>query len=164
MLLPPLTLPLLNATSLLHLNTITAPETSRSNQDVWCFQQRPPPRLQRAITTYHDCMLLARRIVQGGKPESQIDFSRDEEVGLKVPYRLYGGTCVFEINIDPQEAREKSWAASYYEISLAAIEIFPPCVVRPPHLGGLTKVGRDQVLDLYVYGNTVFKQEAIGTA
>ena len=59
---------------------------------------------------------------------------------------------MFEIDIDPEHDREKSWAASYYEIGMAAIEILPPCVVNEPHLGGLTKVGRDHVLDMRVYG------------
>ena len=59
---------------------------------------------------------------------------------------------MFEIDIDPEQDREKSWAASYWEIGMAAIDILPPCVVAPPHLGGLTKVGRDLILDLLVYG------------
>ena len=59
---------------------------------------------------------------------------------------------MFEVDIDPEQTREKSWAASFYEIGLAATEILPPCVVQPPHLGGITKVGRDQVLDVRVYG------------
>ena len=97
-------------------------------------------------------MNLARSLVSGGKPYAQIDFSRDPELGFKTPYRLYGGSCVFEIDIDPEDDREKSWAASFWEIGMAAIEILPPCVVQRPHLGGLTKVGRDHVLDMLVYG------------
>ena len=157
--IPPLALPLLNAARLVHLNTSGIPVPS-SNAPVFCYQQRPPDRPQRPITTYHDCMLLARRLVSSGKPYAQMDFSRDPEMGFKTPYRLYGGTCVFEVDIDPEQTREKSWAASYHEIGIAAIEILAPCVVQPPHLGGVTKVGRDLVLDFRLYGLSIFKSTA----
>ena len=155
MLIPHLALPILNATYLLHLNG-TPPAESSINTQVFCFQQLPPNRPQRLPTTYHDCLNLARSLVSGGKPYAQIDFSRDPEVGFETPYRIHSGSCVFEIDIDPQYYREKSWAASFYEIGIAAIDILPPCVVQPPHLGGLTKVGRDHVLDMLVYGAPPF--------
>ena len=105
-------------------------------------------------------MNLARRLVSVGKPYAQIDFSRDPEFGFGTPYRLYGGSCIFEIDIDPEHYREKSWAASFYEIGMAATEILPPCVVDRPHLGGLTKVGRDHVLDMRVYGGPFHKSKS----
>lgn len=108
-------------------------------------------------------MKLARGLVSGGKPYAQIDFSRDPEVGMPTPYRLYGDSCVFEIDIDPEETRERYWAASFWEISEAAIDIFSHCVADPPHLtglGGTTKVGRDKVLDMSVYGNGNLKSNA----
>ena len=101
-------------------------------------------------------MKLARGLVSSGKPFAQIDFSQDPEAGLPTPYRLHGDSCVFEIDIDPEETREKFWAASYWEISEAAIDIFSHCVADPPHLtglGGMRKVGRDNVLDISVYGS-----------
>lgn len=151
MLIPHLALPVLNATNLLLLNGTSPAEPSANNQ-VFCLQQLPPSKPQRLPTTYGDCMNLATRIVSGGKPYAQIDFSRDPGLGFETPYRLYGGTCVFEIDINPAHDTERSWAASFYEIGMTAIEILPPCVVDPPHLGGLTKVGRDRVLDMVVYG------------
>ena len=102
-------------------------------------------------------MNLARRLVSTGKPHAQVDFSRDAQVGLQTPWRVYEGFCTFEIYIDPEESREKSWAASFYEIGMAAIDIMAPCVAPKPHLGGTTKVGRDQVLDLKVYGHSFEK-------
>lgn len=97
-------------------------------------------------------MNLALRIVQTGKPHAAVDFSRNKRFGIEVPHRLVHGTCVFEVDIREEKTREDSWAASYWEIGNAAIDIFCICVNKPPHLGGLTKVGRDQVLDLKVYG------------
>ena len=95
-----------------------------------------------------------------GKPHAQIDFSRDDQVGVEVPYRLVHRTCVFEVDIDPEQTREEYWAASMWEIANAAIEILPPCVVQPPHLGGLTKVGRDNVLDFKLYGQALPRDTA----
>ena len=111
------------------------------------------------MTTYHDCMHLARNIVMSGKPYAQVDFSQNPKYGVKTPHRVISGSCVFEVDIDPKDLKpeqrdEKSWAASFYEISEAAIGIFGPCVIREPHMGGFTKVGRDQVLDLHVKGWT----------
>ena len=59
---------------------------------------------------------------------------------------------MFEIDIDPEQTREKSWAASYWEIANTAVDIIVPCISPEPHLGGITKVGRDHVLDLNVFG------------
>ena len=152
--LPSLALPLLNATNTL-LHNASSVHTPSDNGQVFCYVQRPPDLPQRAPATYVSCMNLARRLVATGKPHAQVDFSRDKELGLKTPWRVYGGFCVFEVYIDPENVREKSWAASFYEIGLAAIEIMTHCVVPEPHLGGITKVGRDHVLDLKVYGNSI---------
>ena len=102
-------------------------------------------------------MNLALRLVRTGKPHAQMDFSRDDQLGIQTPWRVHENFCTFEIYIDPEESRERFWAASMYEIGMAAIEIMDPCVVPEPHLGGITKVGRDQVLDLKVYGRLLDK-------
>lgn len=160
MLIPPLALPVLNATAILHLNASHSLSNPSANAEVFCWKQRPPGSPQRQLTSWHDCMQLAQRLVSSGKPKAQIDFSRDPGAGIPTPYRLYGGSCVFEIDIDPEQTREKSWAASFWEISTAAMDIFTQCVAERPHLiglGGITKVGRDQVLDISVYGQRASK-------
>lgn len=108
-------------------------------------------------------MKLAQGLISSGKPHAQIDFSGDPGAGLPTPYRLHGDSCTFEIDLDPEETREKSWAASFWEISEAAATILNHCVADKPFftgLGGTTKVGRDKVLDLDVYGNGALKSNA----
>lgn len=148
MLLPPLTIPLLNATSLLLANSsIDIPP----KYPVYCYQQRPADQPQRLRALSVDCFTLARRLVRRiPHPTEQIAFSHDPSKGLKVPRRFHEKTCEFEVNL-PEEARG-GWSASFADIAFGANEINAPCVHDGLHLGGLTKIGRKGKLDLHVYG------------
>ena len=158
MLLPPLTIPLLNATGLLLANsTIDAPPRN----PVYCFKQRPEGEPQRAKALLLDCFTLALKIVQEHpRPTHPMDFSHDPNKGRKVPTRFIEKTCGFEVNLP--EGQPGAWSASFADIAYGANDIDIPCVHDGDHLGGMTKIGPESKLDLYVYGRE-WEPPEIGT-
>lgn len=79
-----------------------------------------------------------------------IKFSHDPSKGVKVPKIFSEKTCVFEIDLPARY--EAYYEASFKDIAFGANEIAAPCIYEEPHLGGLTKIGDDGVLNLFVYG------------
>ena len=57
---------------------------------------------------------------------------------------------MFEVNLPPE--MPGAWSASFKDISYGATDINAPCVHDGVHLGGLTKIGPQSILLLFVYG------------
>ena len=159
MLLPSLALPLLNATIPYHTNIsnpldISGDEVGPDS----CYQQRAPWQIQRPRTAFTECSRLRHQILLMEQIHVPAHFSREPKHGLKTPYQLFAGSCVFEVDIDPEQERmrewmgNKWWATSWNEILETTVSMLDCCVVWPPHLGGETHIGFYRVLELRVYG------------
>lgn len=138
--LPPLLLSALNVTDIRGPNT-------KNNAPVFCYTERPPGEPPRISPQYDDCLQLALRLISGEKPERPLTFSRNGH-GIPVPASFPGGTCIFQVNLD----RDGDFTASSREIAEKGNDIAVPCVHGPDHLGGKSKVGEDEVLELAVVG------------
>ncbi len=148
MLLPPLTLPLLNATGLFLANSSS---NAPFQNPVYCYEQRPAGQLQRFPALSVDCFTIGIRMVKRiHHADLPIKWSHDSSKGSKVPRKFFWKTCVLEIDLPPGQGG--AWEASFADIALTANEIDAPCVHDGLHLGGLSKIGDESMLDIYLYG------------
>lgn len=148
MLLPPLTVPLLNATSLLWANSSS---NAPFRNPVYCYEQRPAGQLQRIPALTVDCFSIAMWMVKKTpRADLPIKWSHDSRKGSQVPKKWSWKTCVVEINLPP--GKGGAWEASYADIAFTINEIDAPCVHDGLHLGGLSKIGDESTLDIFVYG------------
>lgn len=148
MLLPPLTMPLLNATGLLLANSSS---NAPFQNPVFCYEQRTAGQPQRIPTLSIDCFTIGLRMVRRtARADLPIKWSHDSRKGSKVPRKFFWKTCVLEIDLPPGQGG--AWEASFADIALTATEIDAPCVHDGLHLGGLTKIGDESMLDIFLYG------------
>ena len=148
MLLPPLTLPVLNATSLFLANSSS---NAPFRNPVYCYEQRAAGQPQRIPALRIDCFTIAIRMAKRiHRADLPIKWSHDSSKGSKVPRKFFWKTCVLEIDLPPGQGG--AWEASFGDIALAANEIDIPCVHDDPHLGGLSKIGEESMLDIFLYG------------
>ena len=136
---PLLIVPLLNASAL------TTPQNG-------CYDQRPPGEPQRIATTFTVCSQAINRMSIGHALDDPVVFGRTVKVGHQVPdffvQKGFFGSCVISLDMEDGVEDTLTWR----EIIVGASNLRDYCVALLPHLGGETKVGRRQLLDVRVYG------------
>ena len=147
MIVPNLPLLLLNSSAVSNLTLPPHPPDDPSN--TVCFVQTSQPEEPLLKTTYADCWPAMRLIAVGDKINAPIYFSRDPEVGYKLPNAWAHGTCVIEIDVDPPNEGD---ITTMVEIAKGAIEISMLCIEEWPNLGGRHRVGEKQVLIVFMFG------------
>ena len=133
-LLPLLTAPILNATT------------------NGCYSQNPPGQTQRPTTTYSVCTQAIHRMSTGRHLDTPVVFGRAVKVGQLLPteffHRGFLGTCVIKIDMEDGERDTMTWN----DVVVSAANLRDECVARPPYLGGESKVGPRQLLNIQMYG------------
>ena len=59
------------------------------------------------------------------------------------------GNCVVTIDVSGADVRE---TATFAAIFKRAFDLMVDCVIREPHLGGVSKLGVDDGLEVFIYG------------
>lgn len=133
-LLPLLTAPILNATT------------------NGCYTQNPSRQTQRASTTYTVCTQAINRISTGRHLDTPVVFGRTVKVGQLLPtefvHRGFLGTCVIKLDMKNGEQDTMTWN----DVVVSAGNLRDECVAPPPHLGGESKAGPRQLLNIKMYG------------
>ena len=133
-LIPLLTAPILNATT------------------NGCYSQNPPRQTQRPSTTYTVCTQAINRISTGRALDTPVVFGHSVKVGQSLPtefvHKGYYGSCVIKIDMEDGEQDTMTWN----DIVFSAGKLRDECVAAPPHLGGESKAGPRQLLDIKMYG------------
>ena len=117
-----------------------------------CFSQNPSSQPQLRPLTFTTCRQAVQRIHLSEKASAPITFSHDPDAGFRVPYSWSYGDCVVRIDIVEADAEETT---TFAEVFMAGIEIAIDCVIKPPHLGGKSKLGRTQMLEMAIIESSI---------
>ncbi|KAL8936482.1 MAG: hypothetical protein Q9211_004165 [Gyalolechia sp. 1 TL-2023] len=113
-----------------------------------CFQERPPGEPRANPTVFVDCMEPIKSLVEYDKAHAPTLFSRKPGVGYRLPVHWIHRSCVLHVSI-PEDGEDR---VSFFEIAQEAGVINAACVARPPHLGGTTRVGPKQIMNVSILG------------
>ena len=117
-----------------------------------CYSQNPPRQTQRPSTTYTVCTQAINRISTGRALDTPVVFGRAVKVGQLLPaefvHRGHYSSCVIKLDMEDGEQDTMTWN----DIIVSAGNLRDECVARPPHLGGESKAGPRQLLNIKIFG------------
>ena len=114
---------------------------------VACFGQNPPGQPQILPTTYAACKQAFQSIPMREKAFAPIVFSHNPAAGFKVPHSWSHGGCVVRIDVVTPDAEETTTFAAIFQ---RAFELSAECVIKPPHFGGKSLLGKTDMLEILV--------------
>ena len=112
-----------------------------------CFVQNPPSQPQLTPLTYAACKRAVQNIPIGEKALAPIIFSHNPDAGFQVPHTWNYGGCVIMIDTVEDDAEETTTFAAVFK---RAFDLAVECVIKPPHLGGRSKLGATQMLEIAI--------------
>ena len=83
----------------------------------------------------------------GEKSLAPITFSQNPGAGFRVPYSWSHGNCWVCIDVVEPDAEETTTFAAVFK---RAFDLAVDCVIKPPHLGGRSRLGMTQMLDIVI--------------
>ncbi|KAL6712877.1 hypothetical protein ACLMJK_009589 [Lecanora helva] len=139
-------LTLLNTSTL--LNT-TSPISIPSQTTLECYGQNPPNETQLVPLIYKQCREVIAGIYTGQKALAPIVFGREAKAGFKVPHSWVFGSCVVSVDVTGDGVEETE---NFAAILKRAFDLAVECVIKPPHLGGRSFLGREGGLEVFLLG------------
>lgn len=83
------------------------------------------------------------------KSLAPITWARSPDAGFQVPQYWEFGNCVIAVDVVGGNVQETE---SFAAVIRRAFELAVVCVIRPPHLGGKSLLGRHNGLEIFMYG------------
>ncbi len=123
--------------------------TSLSAPTLGCWGQNPPNETQILPITYKGCKAAIQSIPVGEKGFAPITFAHSADAGFEVPESWQSGNCVVAIDVVGPNFRETSTFAAIVE---RAFDLAVECVITAPHFGGRSFLGKDEGLEVWLYG------------
>ena len=110
-----------------------------------CFRPSRPGLPQLQPLTYVTCEKAIHKIHLNEKALAPITFSQNPNAGFMVPHSWSHGNCVIIIDVVEPNAEETATFAAVFK---RGFDLAIECVINPPHLGGRSKLGTSQMLDI----------------
>lgn len=112
-----------------------------------CFAQNPGSGPQLEPLTYTVCRQAVQSIHLNEKALAPITFSQNPDAGFRVPHTWKHENCVIIIDVVEPDAEETTTFAAVFK---RAHDLSVECVIRPPHLGGRSRLGTTQKLEVLI--------------
>ena len=135
---------------ILHIPLVTLLNaTLAATATLECWAQNPSNESQLLPVIYKECRETVLSIYLGQKALAPIVFGRSPDAGFQVPHTWDYGSC--EVVIDVRE--EGLWETETFAAILKrAFNLAIECVIKAPHLGGRSFLGREEGLQVSMYG------------
>ena len=112
-----------------------------------CFGQHSPGQPQLQPLTYLSCKQAVQSIPMGEKSLAPITFSQNPGTGFRVPHFWSYESCSVLIDVVEPDAEETTTFAAVFK---RAFDLAVECVIKPPHLGGKSRLGTSGMLDIVI--------------